>query len=90
MALRDIDRQGLIELLIAYGIEPVKIEGDERQIVFYFLEEDVNKLENRYLSNQSIHTEWKMVIHARELWNNTIILWKSKIRLAMKKTLLDA
>jgi len=80
MALRDIDREELVRLMISYGIETMKVMGDDHQVVVWFRAEDVAPFESKYLSNKMITVDWRMVVASFDWWRNAIVLWKSKIR----------
>jgi hypothetical protein len=78
MSLRDVDRERLARLMVAYGKEPVKVMGDERQVVIWFDAGETEEFESKYLSNKQILLDWRMVVYAEEWWNDLIVLWKSK------------
>ena len=78
--LRDIDREDLVELIIAYGIKPVKVEGDRKQMWFFFVADEIQEFENKYLSNIPILLSIGMYAHGREYWRNAMTLWNSKKR----------
>jgi len=81
-SLRDIDREDLVKKLIMYGLEPVKVEGDEQKIIVYFLASDTERFENEYLSNKNLLVPLQRVTYANEYWRDMMTLWKSKLRQA--------
>jgi len=80
LQLRDIDRAELIKTMVAYGVQPVKVEGNESTISVFFLAEETEKFENNYLSNKPILIPLERWNYATEWWNNLMTLWNSKKR----------
>jgi hypothetical protein len=81
--LREIDREDLVKLLIAYGIEPVLVEGDATKVVLWFIATEIESFENRYLTNKAdMVVPVLRIAHANEYWRNLLTLWKSKLKQA--------
>lgn len=77
---RDIDRQELVVILIAYGIEPVKVMCDDKQVYVHFIPSEIEEFEEKYLSNKPILLSISMWAAGNEYWKNLMTLWNSKKR----------
>jgi len=80
LPLRDIDRANLVILMISYGCTPIKVEGDERQIVIWFLTEETERYENNYLANKDMVIPLSRLVYAMEWWSNMLTIWHSRQR----------
>jgi hypothetical protein len=78
--LRIIDRQELVQLMICFGLEPVRVEADDRQVQVLFFAKDTEKFENSYLSNKDLVVPFQRIVYANDYWRNLIVLWKSKLQ----------
>lgn len=77
---RDVDREDLIKKCIAYGVEPVYSEGDDRVIWVYFLPEEIEVFENNYFSNKTIVLSTIQWSYANDWWRDAMVMHKSKMR----------
>jgi hypothetical protein len=82
---RDLDNQDLVELVIAYGVEPTHAEGTEDVIWVYFLPDEIQKFEDALGANNHMTLSLPMVAHGKSWWRNQMILWKSKKRWLAKQ-----
>jgi hypothetical protein len=79
--LRAIDREDLVKILIAFGLEPARVEGDTSKVVVFFTGSEVEKFDEQFLSNKSsMVVPVQRVIYANEYWRNLLTLWKSKMQ----------
>jgi hypothetical protein len=84
---RDYDREDLIKLMIAYGTEPVKVEGDDQAIWVHFLPDEAEAFENSYYSNKQMVTTIAMQSHANDYWIIGATSWfRGKARNDTSKT----
>jgi hypothetical protein len=81
--LRDIDREDTIKLLVAFGLEPALVEGDDTKVVVWFVATEIEGFETRFISNKAdMVVPVVRVIYSNDYWRTLMTLWKSKMKQA--------
>lgn len=78
--LRKLDKEDLVLACISFGAKHVKIVGYDRQIAFFFVEEEVKKIIEDMLSGKDMQVNFHQVLRAQEIWRNAIVINKTENR----------
>jgi hypothetical protein len=76
--LRKLDKEDLVLAVLAHDVKPVKIVAIDRQVAFFFKNNDVDDIMMKMLANIPIPVDFHKVARALELWRNAIITMKVK------------
>jgi len=80
VVIEAINREELVVLLVASGIETVRVMGENYRMEVEFVADEIKGIVNDYSSGSPVMIEYGKVVAARSWWNDLVSLWKAKLK----------
>lgn len=82
---RELDREELVQCIIAQGVQPVRWDGEPHRLIAIFVSDEVSSIIDKVLSNQEVPIEYKAHNAARALWRDAMTIWRDALRMNQVK-----